>query len=156
MARMGMSDRLLSFSCTPGFEFHSGATRAVAVIDRLAVKVALDERGLRCNRFEQHVWRLFEQHKTRGQHLCPVLWSDPRGRFLAMPAAGPLDGKQVRTMKRRAPLWWRYEFDGRSVPWERKEEDWGVLEGRIVALDYAATALFPLNEFEVTNWDFKN
>ena len=144
------------FATTFGVRCHHGKTRAVAVVDGIALKVALDDRGLRCNRFEQHAWTMFGQHETRGPRLCPVPWSDPRGRVLAMPAASPLSGPQFRTMRRSAQNWWGYDFCGPTSPWEHKPQDWGVLDGRIVAVDYAGVALFPLNKSETTRWGFEN
>jgi hypothetical protein len=119
-----------------------GTTRTVIVVGPFAVKLATDERGRRCNRFEADLYERVDARR-RGM-LCPVLVCTPAGTALLMPAARPL------TEKERDHLWatngfpdWDYMSDGdEGQPFEWKPADWGWLNGRLVALDYSAPALF--------------
>ena len=117
-----------------------GCTRTVVVVGPFALKFAFDKRGRRCNRFEADLFKRVDVR--RRAMLCPVLWSDPTGTALLMPAARPL------TEPGRDHLW---ETDGfpdwvsggdRHQPFEWKPSDWGWLDGHLVALDYSSPALF--------------
>ena len=117
-----------------------GVTRMVAIQGSLAVKFARDERGRRCNLFEVTTWSECKG-KKRGRHLCPVEWCDPTGAVLIMPKARPLTPPEVVTMRRHNFSWWDYTPLGPGTPWESKPEDWGVVDGCIVAVDYSMPAL---------------
>jgi hypothetical protein len=128
------------FPATP--LLRKGSTRSVFVLGALALKFALGKRGRRCNRFEAD---LHERVNVRRRAmLCPVLWCSPAGSLLAARAARPLSEKE------RDHLWetggfpdWDYmPLDDEGEPFEYKPSDWGWLDGRVVALDYSAPALF--------------
>ena len=118
-----------------------GTTRTVIVVGGFAVKLATDERGRRCNRFEADLYK--RVNARRRAMLCPVLVCTPAGTALLMPAARPL------TEKERDNLWetdgfpdWDYMPPDETEPFEYKPSDWGWLNGRLVALDYSSPALF--------------
>jgi hypothetical protein len=117
-----------------------GTTRVVVVCGSIAVKFPRGEAGRRGNLFEAGIWERNRDHPTRGPRLCPVLWCHPKGDVLIMPAAQPLpadpDMAAVLDLD-----WWDYEPGGDGWPCEPKAADWGILDGRMVAVDYAAPTL---------------
>ena len=118
-----------------------GTTRTVVIVGLLALKFGRGERGRRCNRFEADLFKRVNQR--RREMLCPVLWRAPFGFLLIVRAATPL------TEAERNALWandgfpdWDYVPPDEGQPFEWKPSDWGWLDGRLVALDYSAPALF--------------
>lgn len=112
-----------------------GATRIVFIFeDRFVVKIpntrswSLFLRGLLGNLQE----RVFGASKWK--ELCPVLASCPLGFWLIMPYAEPLRDEEW--------VWMDYDkFVDREdyrVPAERKQDSFGMLNGRIVAIDYGS------------------
>lgn len=118
-----------------------GSSRIVAVSGRIAAKFPRGALGLRCNLFEAQIWAKHRHHSTRRPHLCPVLWCHPEGLVLIMPAVAPLPaGTYPRT--RLPEDWWDYMGPGDDEdPTEPKAEDWGILDGELVAIDYASSVL---------------
>jgi len=116
-----------------------GTTRTVLVLGGMAFKIARNRAGIRSNRYEATIWKLNQGDSVRGARLCPVLWSPRGGILLVMVAAAPLPLGVTPTSE-----WgdfWDYdpskgEIDG--WPGEFKREDWGVIDGRCVLVDYAA------------------
>jgi hypothetical protein len=112
----------------------AGATRFVFLIGPWAVKVP----RLSC-------WRLFLHgllanlqerafSRTGWFEICPVLWALPGGFLLVMRRAEPLTDAQ----------WARFDYgdfvndpEG-HVPAECKQSSFGLLDGRIVAVDYGS------------------
>jgi len=119
-----------------------GTTRAVLVVGPWALKFAGGERGRRCNRFEALLYKRVDAR--RRAMLCPVLWCTPHGRILLMRAARPVtEAEAVRLRATRAfPDWDYVPPNDEEAPFEPKASDWGWFKGRLVALDYAAPALF--------------
>jgi hypothetical protein len=119
---------------------HRGASRLVIVCGPVAVKFPRGESGVRCNQAEGVNWQRSRNHPVRGQRLCPVLWHDPKGRVLIMRAARPLpaDVHPADVIDRD---WWDY-LGGEDLecPCEHKPADWGMLDGVMVCVDYAASA----------------
>jgi hypothetical protein len=74
--------------------------------------------------------------------LCPVLWCSAPAIVLVMRrAATPVTQDQVN--ERKANAWFEWDYRGYpddEHPFEWKRSDWGVLDDRLVAVDYAATA----------------
>ena len=108
-----------------------GATRAVLLVGRLAVKVPRIStwrtflNGLLANMQER------EFARTGWPELCPVVFSVPGGWLLVMRRAEPLSDAEWCTVH---PEWAdREEY---AVPVEMKRDSFGVLDGRIVAIDY--------------------
>jgi hypothetical protein len=68
-------------------------------------------------------WQPRFQWKT----LCPVLWADPFGFVVVMPrAAQPVPQEKVDALPDYYP----------DITAETKHEDFGLLQGQILALDY--------------------
>jgi hypothetical protein len=120
-----------------------GCTRTVLVIGPFAVKLATDERGRRCNRFEADLYERVDAR--RRAMLCPVLVCTPAGTALLMPAARPLTEKECADLieSDRFPDWDYMPPNDETAPFEYKHSDWGWLNGHLVALDYSAPVLFP-------------
>lgn len=69
------------------------------------------------------------------KQLCPVLYEAPGGAFLIMRRARPLTEQE----------WDEFDYnefietgDGYTVPVEMKPSSFGVLDGRVVAVDYGS------------------
>lgn len=114
------------------FTVRLGATRAALLMGGLAVKVPRPTTwrtfltGLLANMQEREFWR------TRWPELCPVLFSLPGGWLVVMPRAEPLSGADWCAFDTE-------EFIERSdgvIPVEEKQDSFGWLDGRIVAIDY--------------------
>ena len=121
-----------------------GSTRVVVVSAGLAVKFPRSEIGRRCNMFEQEIWSKYKNHPTRARHLCPVLWCESSGNLLVMPAAHPLEDEFDPRMwlSSTGKEWWDYlAGDDDADPTESKARDWGMLDGNLVAVDYATGAM---------------
>lgn len=120
-----------------------GTTRLVVVLGGYALKFARGRTGRLCNLFEARTWN--ETTAERRLILCPVLACDPLGVVLVMPAATPLSEEEAEA-RREADTFpdWDYWPGDPSEPFEYKASDWGMLNGRLVALDYSAPAIpFP-------------
>jgi hypothetical protein len=57
-----------------------GRTRFVVLCGSVAFKVAIGERGLRCNQFEANLYK--RVNAQRREMLCPVIWCAPAGSVL--------------------------------------------------------------------------
>ena len=122
--------------------FAEGCSRRVAILGQVAVKLAKGRRGRRCNLYEAGVWERNQAHPKRSLHLCPVLWCSRRGVVLIMRAAEPVPADfDIRIFDKQVGDWWDYSPGGDAWPCEPKAADWGVLDGRIVSIDYAAPAI---------------
>jgi hypothetical protein len=126
---------------------YSGTSRLVVVSGDIAVKFPRGPAGMRCNLFEAGIWARNWNHPTCGRHLCPVLWCHPKGRLLVMPAATPLDpsADAMAILAEMHADWWDYQPGGDDDPCEPKAADWGLLNGELVAVDYASLAIFDEN-----------
>jgi hypothetical protein len=118
----------------------SGVTRAVVICGPFALKFPKGARGLRSNRYEAGIWNRNKDHPSRGQRLCPVLWCAPLGLLLIMQTAEPLPS-QIDMSEVLCEDWWDYIPGGDEWPCEPKRTDWGLINGRVVAVDYAAPAV---------------
>jgi hypothetical protein len=118
--------------------FVSGTVRAVLCVGPFAFKLARSRHGALCNRYEADLYNRSSQE--RRALLCPPLWCSPGGLLLVMRRARPMTqseyGEHVR--KTGLMLAWDYRGPGDDgYPFEPKPLDWGWLDGRPVALDYA-------------------
>ena len=108
-----------------------GATRAVLLIGGVAIKVPRLKswrtflNGLLANMQER------EFSRTLWPELCPVLFSLPGGWLVVMKRAVPLTDAEWSDIN---PEW--AERDDYFVPVEMKRNSFGLLGGRIVAIDY--------------------
>lgn len=117
-----------------------GVSRLVLVVGGYAFKFGRGARGRRCNRFEANIWA--EATEYRRTILCPVLACCLSGFVLVMPEARPLTKAEADEHESNDTYPdWDYVPGGPSEPFEYKASDWGYLDGRLVALDYAAPAL---------------
>jgi hypothetical protein len=118
-----------------------GTTRLVLCIGPYAVKIAKGKRGRICNAYESALWK--HTTKARRRMLCPVLATVPLAVALIMPRAQPLtEEEKVFLIESDGFPDWDYIRPDETVPFEYKAFDWGRLEGKLVALDYSAPALF--------------
>jgi len=123
----------------PLMEFCKGTSRAVLCVGSLAFNFAGSRHGARCNRFESDLYRRSDQR--RRALLCPPLLCLPLGAVLVMRRANPMTYDEHRKYVRDAGLMdraWDYRGPGDDgSPFERKANDWGWLDGKPVAVDYA-------------------
>jgi hypothetical protein len=118
-----------------------GTVRRTICVGPWAVKIARNATGRRCNRFEADLWAMTTAR--RREMLCPVLARLPFGLALVMPRAQPLsEWQKDQLIDADAFPDWDYVPPDDDCPLEYKASDWGRLpDGRLVALDYSATAL---------------
>jgi hypothetical protein len=115
-----------------------GTSRLVICIGKFAVKIARNAEGRRCNLDEAKRWR--QVKPKRRTMLCPVLATAPYGVALMMPRARPTSQAEADWLLKTGgyPDW---DYDGigdEGHPFEWSAGDWGWLDGKLVALDYAA------------------
>ncbi|GEP06865.1 hypothetical protein [Methylobacterium oxalidis] len=124
----------------PGFVSSTGSTRVVVVAGDFAFKIARSAEHRACNLFEERIWS--EATPERKEMLCPVVQSLFDGWVLVMRAARPLSDEEAAThLAADTYPDWDYVPGGEDEPFEYKASDWGMLDGRLVALDYSAPAI---------------
>lgn len=104
----------------------TGLTRRVVLLGDVAVKQARSEHGRRANLMEA---RLSPRHPDK---LCPVLHVSADGDTLVMRRARALTAAE---WARVDPVAFRTIGSGR-LPIEKKQCSFGMLDGRLVAVDY--------------------
>ena len=114
----------------------AGSMRSpVIVVGPFAFKFARNERGRASNIYEAQLFR--SANETRRALLCPALWVSSEGTVLIMRAARRL-GRELSLYEYSALCEiWNYMPGEDGCPFERKESDWGLFKGRLVALDYS-------------------
>jgi len=119
---------------------YRGSTRTVVTLGLLAFKIARGKYGMRCNRHEADLYR--RSNARRRSMLCPVLWcSRPALVSIMQRATTPVTRGALD--ERKAVAWLEWDYAGPSddgIPFEWKPCDWGYLDDRVVAVDYASTA----------------
>ncbi len=112
-----------------------GCTRMVLLIGRWAVKIprlnygwTFFLRGLLCNMQEVAFSR------TGWPELCPILWRVPGGFLSVMARARPLTDQEWHDADIEAFR----ETPSYKVPVELKRDSFGILGGRLVAVDYGS------------------
>jgi hypothetical protein len=119
-----------------------GTTRLVLCLGPYAIKIAKGERGRRCNRCEAALWK--RTTEERRKMLCPIPATIPFGVALMMKRAKPISEEEKdHLISTDGFPDWDYVPPDETAPFEYKASDWGLLEGRLVALDYSTPALFP-------------
>ena len=115
----------------------NGVTRIVILIGSWAIKLPrfdygwrLGLQGLLANHQEEALWQ-----DTRWAELCPVLWSVPGGFALIMRRARPLDDVEFEDFCLNG---WIMYPDNERIPVEKKADSFGILDGRVVAVDYGS------------------
>jgi hypothetical protein len=83
--------------------------------------------GLRCNRWEREMW--YRWRPVFGwENLCPILFADPLGLVVVMPRAQhPVTLEEIQAA---TPV----HFP--EPTYETKAEAFGLVNGRVLALDY--------------------
>lgn len=113
-------------------EINFGATRAVLLIGGLAFKLP---RPLSWKHFLLGLIANMQEvtfSAAKWPELCPVLWSIPGGFLVVMRRARPLTQDEFDAIE--IPDW--LEKGDYYVPMEAKIENFGMLDGRVVAVDY--------------------
>jgi hypothetical protein len=116
-----------------------GTNRGVLTLHSIALKFALHERGARCNLYEARTFA--RSMGVRRDGLCPVLWCSDNGAVLVMRFATPLTPEQFECayLKNDLPDWEHVPGE-KGSPVESKASSYGLLDGRIVAIDYSAAS----------------
>ena len=87
--------------------------------------------GMQCNAWEREMWRKWRPLFPCWTNLCPILFADPLGLVVIMRRGQqPVSPEAVRAAIDTYP----------SITAELKPEDWGLVDGKVVALDYGITA----------------
>ncbi len=114
-----------------------GTTRTVILIGKYAFKFPtivewrLFLYGLLGNMQERKFW----QQQPESQHMmCPVLSAIPGGFVTVMRRATPVSVGEWDTKEKE----WFDRAVILNIPVENKPDSWGVLEGRVVAIDYGS------------------
>jgi hypothetical protein len=106
-----------------------GATRVVLVVGHVAFKFDRGDTGVRCNRFEAHLYsRVVSWRKAM---LCPVIACSPNGAVLLAKAATPLTQSEFDELRKAGELpdWDYHPLDGDGeCPFEYKWCDDRVIE----------------------------
>jgi hypothetical protein len=115
----------------------TGTTRRVIIFGPWAFKLARHANGAECNRFEAHLFRTTSER--RRAMLAPVVWCSMSGYLLIARAAQAITEREAHELRkaRGFPDW---DYGGPSdveCPFEPKASDWGRIDGRPVAVDYA-------------------
>ena len=125
------------------FGIRKGTTRVVLACGVVALKFAIGTRGRRCNRFEVEMFA--RVNERRRAMLCTALWCNSAGSLLVARAARPLTQSECDYLMATDGFPdWDYMPPDETEPFEYKASDWGWLNGRLVALDYAAPALWEI------------
>jgi hypothetical protein len=122
--------------------FYRGSTRGVLVVGPLAFKFARSELGAKCNLCEADLYRRVKEF--RRAMLCPVITCSPNGAVLVARAATPLTDTEFFELfySGGLPDWDYHPHDPDGPdPFEWKSSDWGRIDGRLVAVDYATPAM---------------
>jgi hypothetical protein len=112
----------------------AGAYRRVRFTRRFAIKFPRASnfaKGMRCNRWEREMWQKWRPRFPHFAHqLCPIKFADPFGCVVVMARADrPVTLEEIDAAG--------YDNDYPDIHVEfGKIENWGKLDGRIVAVDY--------------------
>jgi hypothetical protein len=111
-----------------------GVYRRVILTSKWAIKFPRLKNlfsGARCNRWESEIW-LKWRPKFGWEHLCPVRFCDPFGIILIMDkATQPVTFDEIVLVNDRD-----YDNYYPAVDLEYKPENWGIVEGKMVCVDY--------------------
>jgi hypothetical protein len=116
--------------------FRQGTTRSVVIHRDVAIKLARNDLGMRSNLFEASLYGSADPR--RREMLCPVLWCSPDGVVLAMLAARPCSEADIADIRSRMESWGYAGPGDIEQPFEPNPRNWGMIDGRLVALDYSA------------------
>lgn len=118
-----------------------GTSRLTICIGRFAIKIARNAEGRHGNRDEAK--RYAETTPKRRAMLCPVLASLPGGVASLRPRAKPTSQAEADHLLKTGgyPDWDYAGIGDDPCPFEWSAGDWGWLDGKLVALDYAVSGL---------------
>lgn len=116
-----------------------GTTRSpVVVIGPIVLKFAKSNRGRACNLYEAKLYGTTTEPRRR--LLCPVIWVSSKGSVLVGRSAVPDESEMPFDRRFELTKKWDHMPGEDGHPFEWKPGDWGWYHGRLVALDYSATA----------------
>mgnify|MGYP003653594499 CR=1 FL=1 len=112
----------------------AGVYRRVFIASRWAIKIPRIKNiisGARCNRWEAEIWKKWRPI-FGWEHLCPVQFCDPLGLIIVMDRAfQPVTFEEVKSANDL-----RYSDYYPDVDLEYKPENWGIVAGKMVCVDY--------------------
>lgn len=118
-----------------------GTTRLVLCLGPYAIKIA-KEKGTTLQSVRGRP--LEANHGRAAQNALPYPSTIPFGVALMMKRAKPISEEEKdHLISTDGFPDWDYVPPDETAPFEYKASDWGLLEGRLVALDYSTPALFP-------------
>jgi hypothetical protein len=132
----------MTYHRRPFFSFKSdGVTRFVVLIGPIAIKIArfvffrriqIDNglTGMLGNRREHR----FGRKGTSFIGLCPSFWCSPLGLFQIMRRADPISSEEWQRLRGGKA---RLIYKNMSGMIERKQSSFGLIDGELVAVDYA-------------------
>jgi hypothetical protein len=121
-----------------------GEFRCVFLVGRFALKLPRLSNlraGMQCNRWEREMWLVWRP-KFQWANLCPIAFADPFGFVVLMPRASqPVSRERVEAEDHDYyPM----------VNAECKPEDYGLLNGRTVIVDYGLPYADMVTEERIT------
>jgi hypothetical protein len=115
----------------------TGSNRLVVLLGPIAVKLARSAHGRKACLLEREIWAYYAGRPGNGDLLCPILWSDPKGRAVVMRTAGPVPAHRRAEWLALCDAWQFHRGEGDFPdPSERSLANWGIVGGRIVMTDY--------------------
>ena len=127
----------------------NGLTREVFLVGEYAIKLP-----------SFRAWRLFlsglqanlQERAFSGisEKLCPVLWGDPLGFVIVMPRCSPVPRHHAAAFDEDEPYfvsdeewgeWINIQGEESQLPVENKCSSFGLLKGKLVAVDYGSGSL---------------
>ena len=130
--------------------FSAGTTRLVISFGPWAFKIGKGKRGRAANRSEFGVWE--KNPPSKRVFLCPSQKLFLNGLLLVAKRASLFrPGEMTDDLYIRLGIAWMREQPFDDAPFEPKDSDWGWIDGKPVAIDYALTqdfedAYYPHNE----------
>jgi hypothetical protein len=120
----------------------TGSFRRVWLTRRYAVKAPLVRNliaGMRCNRWEREMWRVWRPRFPSWTNLCPIAFADPFGFIVVMNRANqPVTINEIEAEDPDCYPDIDCEFG--------KPDNFGRFEGRIVAVDYGLSDIAHVRE----------
>lgn len=115
----------------------TGSNRLVVLFGPIAIKFARSLHGRKACLLERAIWAHYGGKPGNGELLCPILWSDRHGRCVVMRIAEPIPAHREAEWAARCSAWHYSPGNGNlGDPSERCLSNWGLIDGRIVMIDY--------------------
>ena len=119
------------------FDCRFGSTRTAILVGDYAIKIPsfveyrLFLYGLLGNMQEKTFWDGLPDSR---EYMCPIIFAMPGGFFNIMRRAKPVTMEQFLVNADR----WYDEAISHSIPVENKMDSWGILDGKLVVVDYGS------------------